>query len=212
MPAASGGRAWERQLSVRGRPLDNLPASGEDERSLTRLPARPAIEEVRPRVDCLCYHSSRPLSRVLCPLRPSIWACNHLQALAANPGLIRRRANTDSPEGRFAPYLALLRAGFGQPMCLHIAGALLPHHFTLGRPKAAGMFLCHFPSGHPAWVLPSALPCGARTFLSRPPTGGRPRTHGPLRGVLQHIWNPSSQFTVPGPKGLLPTARNPPIG
>jgi hypothetical protein len=35
------------------------------------------------------------------------------------------------------------------------------------------MFLCHFPSGHPAWVLPSALPCGARTFLSHlPPEGG----------------------------------------
>ena len=42
------------------------------------------------------------------------------------------------------------------------------------------MFLCHFPSGHPAWELPSALPCGARTFLSHPPEGGRPRTHGPL--------------------------------
>ncbi len=33
-------------------------------------------------------------------------------------------------------------------------------------PRADGMFLCHFPSGHPAWELPSALPVGARTFLS----------------------------------------------
>ena len=30
------------------------------------------------------------------------------------------------------------------------------------------MFLCHFPSGRPAWALPSALPGGARTFLSLP--------------------------------------------
>src|SRR5689334_8612880 len=28
-------------------------------------------------------------------------------------------------------------------------------------------FLCHFPSGRPARVLPGALPCGVRTFLSR---------------------------------------------
>jgi len=26
-------------------------------------------------------------------------------------------------------------------------------------------FLWHFPSGHPAWALPSSLPCGVRTFL-----------------------------------------------
>jgi len=26
-------------------------------------------------------------------------------------------------------------------------------------------FLWHFPWGHPHWVLPSTLPCGARTFL-----------------------------------------------
>ena len=40
-----------------------------------------------------------------------------------------------------------------------------------------GMFLCHFPSGHPAWALPSAPPGGARTFLPSPPragTGGHP--------------------------------------
>ena len=31
-----------------------------------------------------------------------------------------------------------------------------------------GMFLCHFPSGYPAWALPSTLPEGVRTFLSGP--------------------------------------------
>jgi len=28
-----------------------------------------------------------------------------------------------------------------------------------------GLFLWHFPWGRPHWVLPSTLPCGARTFL-----------------------------------------------
>ena len=28
------------------------------------------------------------------------------------------------------------------------------------------MFLWHFPLAYANWVLPSALPCGARTFLS----------------------------------------------
>jgi len=36
-----------------------------------------------------------------------------------------------------------------------------------------GVFLCHFPSGRPAWVLPSALPYGARTFLPRLRGSGR---------------------------------------
>ena len=33
--------------------------------------------------------------------------------------------------------------------------------------RRAVYFLCHFPSGRPARVLPGALPCGVRTFLSR---------------------------------------------
>ncbi len=34
-----------------------------------------------------------------------------------------------------------------------------------GRLPRAVSFLCHFPSDHSAWALPSALPSGARTFL-----------------------------------------------
>ena len=79
-------------------------------------------------------------------------------------------ASCGQPEGSgrapLAPsYLALLRAGFGRPPIRTGAGELLPHHFTLILPEKDGMFLCHFPSGHPAWALPSALPGGARTFL-----------------------------------------------
>jgi hypothetical protein len=39
-------------------------------------------------------------------------------------------------------------------------------------------FLCHFPSGHPAFALRSTLPCGARTFLTVPE--GTPRPSGLL--------------------------------
>ncbi len=50
-----------------------------------------------------------------------------------------------------------------------VAGALLPHRFTLtcaGRtPPSAVCFLWHFPAGHPDWPLASTLPCGAPTFL-----------------------------------------------
>ena len=85
-------------------------------------------------------------------------------------------ASSGQPEGLgrapLAPsYLALLRAGFGRPPAHTGAGGLLPHHFTLT--LAGGMFLCHFPSGHPAWALPSALPGGARTFLPPPESGER---------------------------------------
>ena len=50
--------------------------------------------------------------------------------------------------------------------CCQPRGALLPHLFTLTSTCAeAVFFLCHFPSGCPARVLPGALPCGVRTFL-----------------------------------------------
>ena len=46
------------------------------------------------------------------------------------------------------------------------------------RRRAVGcVFLWHSPSGHPDWVLPSALLCGARTFLERrirPPAAVQP--------------------------------------
>jgi len=59
------------------------------------------------------------------------------------------------------------------------AGGLLPHRFTLtataGEPDVAAVcFLWHFPSRHRDWVLPSAMPCGVRTFLSPDRSGQRP--------------------------------------
>ena len=55
-----------------------------------------------------------------------------------------------------------------------IAGGLLHHRFTLtctnvGLSTSDGFqavcSLWHCPAGCPGWVLPTALPCGARTFL-----------------------------------------------
>ncbi len=83
--------------------------------------------------------------------------------MTINLGLRLPEASSSQPEGLgrapLAPsYLALLRAGFGRPPALTGAGGLLPHHFTLTPTSRGGMFLCHFPSGRPAWELPSALP------------------------------------------------------
>jgi hypothetical protein len=39
-------------------------------------------------------------------------------------------------------------------------------------------FLLHYPSGFPAWELPSTLPFGVRTFLEAP-LPERPRLPGP---------------------------------
>jgi len=67
--------------------------------------------------------------------------------------------------------LALHLAGFAWPARHRAAGALLPHHFTfactrLTCGRAIGrVFLWHFPAGFPGWALPTAMPCGVRTFL-----------------------------------------------
>ena len=115
-----------------------------------------------------CVFVRGPVSRVLSrtpggvPRRPFIWdACRHAPR-AAYPGAARATPSR--------PYLALLRMGFSRPACRQTAGALLPHHFTLACGPCGpigGMFLCHFPSGRPAFALRSTLPYGARTFLDR---------------------------------------------
>ena len=69
--------------------------------------------------------------------------------------------------GHRCPCSVLLRTGFAsRPVTRPLVGSYptvspLP---VLSEPSAV-CFLLHFPSGHPAWVLPSVLPCGVRTFL-----------------------------------------------
>ena len=62
------------------------------------------------------------------------------------------------------------------PVTRH-AGGLLHHRFTLTSRAEARKAVCslwHFPAGHPGWVLPTTLLCGARTFLGRPEDLTRP--------------------------------------
>ena len=55
------------------------------------------------------------------------------------------------------------------PVCANVKRACLAGARGAERRerRRAVCFLCHFPSGCPARVLPGALPCGVRTFLSR---------------------------------------------
>ena len=72
--------------------------------------------------------------------------------------------------------LPCTQPGFTKPAPLDTAGALLPHLCTLacssyehGSKKViGGVFLWHYPHGHPHWSLASKFDhLGARTFLNR---------------------------------------------
>src|SRR5688572_13407029 len=79
-----------------------------------------------------------------------------------------------------APCLTLLRVGFaeppGSPRALVVSyTAVSPLPPATRRPSAAVCSLWHCPAGHPGWVLPTTLPCGARTFLGERLRGGTRR-------------------------------------
>ena len=78
----------------------------------------------------------------------------------------------------------MLRVGFTEPpqspaalVVSYTTVSPLPPGQAAAWTLAAVCFLWHFPAGHPGSVLPTTLPCGARTFLggsgmpepSRPP-------------------------------------------
>jgi hypothetical protein len=124
---------------------------------------------------------SRPVSRILYR-RVAAAVAIHLgrtlpSASCGLPGGASPRKRT----GR--PYLLLGLAPGGACRAAPVArcaGELLPHRFTLtGRlPAAGGLFSVALSAGHPAWDLPSALPCGVRTFLD--PGKPEPRPPGRL--------------------------------
>ena len=66
-----------------------------------------------------------------------------------------------------------------------------PFHPCRSRRTWAVCFLCHFPSGRPAFALRSTLPCGARTFLDVPKDAATVRPAHPR-------WNYSIGFGVWG--------------
>jgi len=118
------------------------------------------------------------ISRVLYPEEVTLpWVVTIYLGLPLPAGSSDLPGDSGGPPSA-SPYLVLLQAGFAKPCRHRRAGELLPHLFTLTPVWEAVYFLWHFPSCHQDWVLPSALPCGARTFLpfGRPPA------------PLQHPW------------------------
>jgi hypothetical protein len=81
------------------------------------------------------------------------------------------------------------------------AGGLLHHRFTLtplpAKSGEAVCFLWHCPAGHPGSVLPTTLPCGARTFL----TGHEARRDRPADSPVPRIFpnNAPVAPVMPGP-------------
>ena len=116
----------------------------------------------RPRAEA---SGSRPVSRILSG------AAIHL----GEPSPARSCRLPGTRRAASSSLLALHRVGLAEPARHRAAGALLPHRFTLACALAgtsAVCFLLRFPSGFPAWELPSTLPCGVRTFLTaRGPCG-----------------------------------------
>lgn len=99
-------------------------------------------------------------------------------------------------------------------------GVLLPHLFTLApgriRPKpvapGAVCFLCHFPSGRPARVLPGTLPCGVRTFLpaAATPEGAPAAQRSPWRAAARTVYRKSGgRHGAAGPAEVALSRRRP---
>jgi len=103
------------------------------------------------------------------PLPEGWWSSIYDAGYPAPPAAYpRARRATSSPS-----YLALLRVGFSRParsprlpVVSYTTVSPLPAEVPW-HPPLAVCFLWHYPSGHPAWALPSTLPCGVRTFLAR---------------------------------------------
>jgi hypothetical protein len=134
-------------------------------------------------------HPSRPISRILSPLRlspewrrPSIWDARYRTPPAAYPGLQgSEQLPVPGPKAWISPLLGLALGG----VCLagtvtSPAGGLLHHHFTLANVRAPHAhtpryaFCGTMPSGRPAWPLASTVLYRVRTFLTPHAT----RTHG----------------------------------
>jgi hypothetical protein len=137
---------------------------------------------------------SRPVGRVLCArLRGPAVIHLGLPLPAASCGLpasIRRaaldRSRRPAPLTANTGPLDLAPGGVYRAAAVTCgAGGLLHHRFTLTvavrkRAAAAVCFLWHCPAGHPGSVLPTTLPCGARTFLTGPRSGATARPTHPL--------------------------------
>ena len=86
----------------------------------------------------------------------AVWLCHH---------------ETDGqPAAQSADIKVLLRIGFTANLRYRKLGWALTSPFHPYR-KSGGLFLLHFPGGHPRRTLSVILPCDARTFLAIIPFG-----------------------------------------
>ena len=85
------------------------------------------------------------------------------------------------------PPTVLLRIGFTADVCYHTNWWALTPPFHPYRNKSGGLFLLHFPGGHPRLTLSVILPYEARTFLTARPFGMMRRDRSAvLQGVVYH--------------------------
>ena len=157
---------WGRTPTIaRGRPLTAFLALARAPRGLVdaRSQEIPGLRDVGEWAGLYAGFCSGALLR----RRSSLSATRCRAALAAYPGT--RRAASSSPVWPCS--------GRGLPCgsCRHDPGGLLHHPFTLTGTSPAVCFLWHCLADCSGWVLPTALPCGARTFLGvAPPRRDRP--------------------------------------
>src|SRR5438876_3790473 len=133
----------------------------------------------------------RAVSRILLPPSPAADGHSSTHAVSRGGGGAagpRRQATDPGALGgppTDAPLFGLAPCGVCRAAPVtRDTGGLLPHRFTLAGqevapPIPAVCSLWHFPSRRQDWVLPSAMPCGVRTFLSPERSGQRPSV--PLR-------------------------------
>jgi hypothetical protein len=156
----------------------------------------PAPKLPRPHCDLCCVAGqrrggvSRPVGRVLCTrLRGAAAIHLGLPLPAASCGLpasIGRATLDRSRREPLVPLLTLLRVGFTEPPQ---SPAALVVSYTAVSPlprvpgRGAVCFLWHCPAGHPGSVLPTTLPCGARTFLTGPAPGATARPTHPTSRI-----------------------------
>jgi len=132
---------------------------------------------------------SRPISRVLS------WAIIHL-------GLLSPASSSDLPEdtaGRDIVFLFGLAPGgvFHAANCYQLRGALLPHHFTLTRPREGTgryIFCCTFRRlAPPRYYL---APCPVEPGLSSFPPEAGTRLPGRLSGILSIKKGPGNSTSL----------------
>src|SRR3954451_15495529 len=105
----------------------------------------------------------------------------HPSGTAVAGGLVRStrglgRVTLERPRSRRTGLLTLLQVGVTEPFR---SPRTLVVSYTTVSPlppvRTAVCFLWHCPAGRPGWVLPTTLPCGARTFLDDQLPGRRDR-------------------------------------